>query len=59
MSQGLFDAESNDDDEDDDEEGMVLPSGASKDRKTAKEKRKTNERKKEVNVTFRGRTIWN
>jgi hypothetical protein len=55
MSQGLFGEESDgeageDRDDSDDESGTMLPAGGSKERKTAKEKRKANERKKEVNV---------
>lgn len=50
MSQGLFDRESDgeENDDGDDEESLMLPLGGSKGRKTAKERRKANERKKEV-----------
>ena len=40
-----------DGDENDGEDAVMLPSGGNKERKTIKEKRKANKRKKEVNVT--------
>ena len=53
MSQGLFDKDvdstEDSDDEDVNESATMLPSGGNKERKTAKEKRKATEGKKEVN----------